>query len=575
MNLSNKNEEDRILLATDIYKRGDIKNITRLSREFNVPYNKLRNWIQGRQSQNAPRPHTRTLDGPQEEAVKAWIKQLDEAGRSPTQEMILNCAVTILCQNHPTSETLAPTLSKMWLNRFVKRLKVYTRVKWKPKDPKQISAEDVGVAINWFDRLEMAIESCQISPCNIYNMDETGFLIGQGKIEEVITAYPEMNSTAGSSMLCKLVTLVECISANGRAIDPFLVLASKHHLEDWYKDCGLPDDYMIAISNNGYITDELGFEWIQHFNLKTKPQNPADWRLLILNNHGSHITYNFLQCCEENRILAFFLPPHMTHHMQPLDGIPFQQYKHWHSKAVNAAARLGDETFHHWEFLTALPGIRDKTFKPRTIHAGWSGRGIWPFKPSIVIEQLDKFCVDDGPDLEFNDGPEETPPPSLPSSQLSSPKTVSRLWNSIVKAKSTIAEIEDVLEEQSPCLQCRLHKVFQGSLHQAEQNTVWEAELNCYLKAARRRNRKTTCRQVKIGGPLYVRDANRRIDERKAEDSKKEWNRRQREWTRHQQAEAANTAQNTSGAEIIGEIAGLATGDQENLNYFIDTRGAF
>ena len=45
----------------------------------------------------------------------------------------------------------------------------------------------------------------------------------------------------------------------------------------------------------------------------------------------------------------------MTHYLQPLDGVPFQQLKHWHGKTVNEAAQVGDEWFDHRKFLTALP----------------------------------------------------------------------------------------------------------------------------------------------------------------------------------------------------------------------------
>lgn len=73
-------------------------------------------------------------------------------------------------------------------------------------------------------------------------MDETGFQIGQGKVEKVITVFPEASASIGSSMTRKLVTVVECISAEGKPTNPFLILTGKHHLEDWYKDCGLSDN---------------------------------------------------------------------------------------------------------------------------------------------------------------------------------------------------------------------------------------------------------------------------------------------------------------------------------------------
>ena len=42
-------------------------------------------------------------------------------------------------------------------------------------------------------------------------------------------------------------------------------------------------------------------------------------RLLIIDGHESHVNVEFLQYAENNNIIVLALPPHLTHHMQPLD----------------------------------------------------------------------------------------------------------------------------------------------------------------------------------------------------------------------------------------------------------------
>ena len=37
--------------------------------------------------------------------------------------------------------------------------------------------------------------------------------------------------------------------------------------------------------------------------------------------------------------------------------------------------------------------------------AGWTRRGVWPIKPELVIEELGKYCMDDGLELQFFDEP--------------------------------------------------------------------------------------------------------------------------------------------------------------------------
>ena len=42
-------------------------------------------------------------------------------------------------------------------------------------------------------------------------------------------------------------------------------------------------------------------------------------RLLILDGHDSHVTWEFLDYCLQNDIIPLCLPAHSTHILQPLD----------------------------------------------------------------------------------------------------------------------------------------------------------------------------------------------------------------------------------------------------------------
>ncbi|KAL1954589.1 hypothetical protein VTO42DRAFT_884 [Malbranchea cinnamomea] len=163
--------------------------------------------------------------------------------------------------------------------------------------------------------------------------------------------------------------------------------------------------------------------------------------------------------------------------------------------------------------------------------------------------------------------PESSPPPSVPSSQLSSPKTITELRTSIQKAKTALEDIEMVIEQASPTLNSRLQKIFRGSLLQAELNAQREEDLNRYLQASKRRKKKTTRRRVQAGGLLYVKDANRKIEERKVEETKKAWERRRRQQIRDGEKMAASTTGNGDGSEIIEEIARGGPGDLGSLPY--------
>ena len=227
-------------------------------------------------------------------------------------------------------------------------------------------------------------------------------------------------------------------------------------------------------------------------------------------------------------------------------------------------------------FLLPSPAIREKAFTPRVLRAGWKKQGIWPIKPNLVIDELEKICVDDGPELQFFDGPDadtNTKTPSPRSSQLSSPKTIRKLRYSIAKVQKNLNEVKEILNEASPSLSKKINKVFTGSLTQAELSAQRGEDLDRYLQASLRRKRVTSRRRVNAGGPLYVKDANRRIEEWKASEMKEEWEKRQRRRQRDEQKLLREAREEARTGGIIGEIAAIATGDQENLPYFVDTQG--
>jgi hypothetical protein len=99
-------------------------------------------------------------------------------GVPPTVNMVQGCANLILWQSNPEIDP-PPTISKMWVYCFEKRLpKGFICVVQKPKDPKRLTAEDLGIIQTWYDHLEIDIWSYKITATNIYNFDETGFQIG-------------------------------------------------------------------------------------------------------------------------------------------------------------------------------------------------------------------------------------------------------------------------------------------------------------------------------------------------------------------------------------------------------------
>lgn len=220
----------------------------------------------------------------------------------------------------------------------------------------------------------------------------------------------------------------------------------------------------------------------------------------------------------------------MNHILQPLDGMPFQQLKHYHGKAVNEAARLGFDKFDKREFLNALPGIRSNALRPGTIKSAFSNRGIHPYNSNIILAELQEQAIHIA-DKQIWTGSHKAQGNRILSSPISSitssPKNIKRLRKNIDIAQSALDNIKEVIDTASPGLENRIQKIFNGSLIQAELNAQREEDIDRYLQAAKRQRQPKPRRQVTRGlsdnGNMTVRDARRRIDERRAKEVQKQW----------------------------------------------------
>ncbi|KAJ5085621.1 hypothetical protein N7532_010392 [Penicillium argentinense] len=183
---------------------------------------------------------------------------------------------------------------------------------------------------------------------------------------------PRRKLVSGDHTNCEYVTVVEAISTDGFCVPPLIIVTAAQLQFRWFDD--LKNEH-IAITETGYINDQLAYQWIQHFEKATRERMKGSWRMLICDGFGSHLTYEMVKYCEDKKILLFFLPPHTSHLLQPLDLV---------SSAIESATATGCTRFSKIDFLAAISSIRTKTFTLRTIHLGFKLSGIWPINPNIV-----------------------------------------------------------------------------------------------------------------------------------------------------------------------------------------------
>ena len=153
------------------------------------------------------------------------------------------------------------------------------------------------------------------------------------------------------------VTVIECIAAAGYAIDCFVIMPSKVYLEKMF-DNNLPARTKIVVTEKGYSGDDLAIKWLWYFHHQIKGKQYGQYRVLIFDGHGSHMTHKLILLFEDLKVNPFCLMAHSTHATQPLDVACFQFEKHWHGRAIEDRIREGCNSFTRFTFLQCLNQIR-------------------------------------------------------------------------------------------------------------------------------------------------------------------------------------------------------------------------
>src|ERR1700753_1515163 len=129
-------------------------------------------------------------------------------------------------------------------------------------------------------------------------------------------------------------TAIVCVNGEGESIPPFVVVQGKCHLSSWYTEGGLPDNWVIKTTGNGWTNNETGLEWLQHFDKHTRGCAKGLYRMLVLDGHESHESAEFQEYCNANNIITLCLPAHSSHLTQPLDVGCFSVLKRMYGRQI-------------------------------------------------------------------------------------------------------------------------------------------------------------------------------------------------------------------------------------------------
>jgi hypothetical protein len=378
-------KEGRMSLAITSFQNNPYQTKRTLAAAFDVPESTLRTRLRGILPRHETTPVNVKMSPLEEQSLVQWILNLDQRGFPPQIIDVRRMADVLLAARG--QDPPPPRVGKNWVSRFVQR-QSELQTKWNRKFHSQRARCEDPVRISaWFKLVEDTRVAYGIADQDMFNFDETGFMMGIASTSKVVTSSDTISrATVVQPGNREWVTTIECINASGWSIPPFVILSGRLHQASWYQD--LPPDWAVAVSDNGWTNDGLGYEWIQHFHRHTESRSSGAYRLLILDGHSSHATPEFDQFCTENKIITLCMPAHTSHLLQPLDVGCFSPLKTAYGHEVSELARQGVFHVDKLDFLWIYQRIRLTALSDQNIKAGFQATGLIPFNPERVLTCL-------------------------------------------------------------------------------------------------------------------------------------------------------------------------------------------
>lgn len=500
--MSKLNQESHINLALLNIRANKNQSVKATASRFKLPRSTLRDRINGTKPRSETRPNCQKLDKEEEEAIVKRLLYMDDRGYSGQIKDVEEMANSLLAsRNHEP-------VGSRWAQRFVKRRKELKTRFSRAYDFQRALCEDPQSINEWFRLVTNMRAKYGIQDQDFYNFDETGFMMGIISGSTVVTGATRQGRRKkvqpGNR---EWATAINCVSGDGYSLPPFLIVKGAVHIATWYTETGLPHDWAIKPTENGWTTNDTALEWLEHFEKHTKPRQLGVYRMIVLDGHASHMSVAFDTYCLDRNIISISLPPHSSHLTQPLDVGVFGPLKRAYGDEINVFVRAGITHITKDDFFSAYHKAYDKVVTKKNIQSGFRGAGLIPHNPDAVLSKLDIKII--------------TPEGSRPTSSSTNP------WVSCTPSNPTEAVLQSTLvrgsiarhQSSSPTkifeASEQMARGFTGMAHQV---TLMQKEIRD-LRAAnqalskRRRAKKT---RVRKGGALTIEDAQDIIAQKEA-----------------------------------------------------------
>jgi len=352
------------------------------AREWGIPESTLRTRLNGAQSHRDASSHLRVLSDDQEDELVQFIINQSVLGLALTRFEVRAMAARLA-----SSSLDARPLGRSWFSSFILRHPMLKSRKSQRVEAIRLRASSKENIEPWLALLQLDIVRA-IKPANRWNADEGGIMearsgatlaVGYGEGSPLVQK--DYNSRAWTSFM-------ECINALGRYLDPLVIFKGLTVQQQWFPNA-LEDHngWQFTASKKGWMEERIAIEWLRRVFLpQTVPDDPRDWRLLVIDGHHTHTTVDFMWECFSNQVYILFLPAHCTHFLQPLDVAIFAPLKKAFRRYLGQLRVYDSSTVQAKKrFLYCYHRARIDALTEANIRSGWRSTGLWPVSKTATM----------------------------------------------------------------------------------------------------------------------------------------------------------------------------------------------
>ena len=202
------------------------------SEHSNVPISTLVHRRNGRRSREEQARSQQYLSREEEKGLVRFLLLMANLGHPVRIKFIRSLAFSIARQRSTTTQPDKPP-GKNWPKAFAERNPELQARKVKAMDWKRHENNVYDKIIEWFDVIGQVLKDPSVLPGNVYNMDETGVMLSMLGSVKVLVGKDDRRNYRGAGVKRTMVTAVECISADGRALLPLIIWPASTHRSNW------------------------------------------------------------------------------------------------------------------------------------------------------------------------------------------------------------------------------------------------------------------------------------------------------------------------------------------------------